>query len=55
MVEEEANEFGACSDGEGVVQLGMGQACNGEGDLNFFIIFEYLYNIYNMEFAIYLN
>ena len=32
-VEEEAKEFGAWGDGEGVVELGTGQACTGVGDL----------------------
>jgi len=32
-VEEEANEFGACGDWKGVIELGTGQACGGEGYL----------------------
>jgi len=32
-VEEEAKEFGARGDGEGVVELGTRQACRGVGDL----------------------
>ena len=31
-VEEEAKEFGAWGDGEGVVELGTGQSCSGVGD-----------------------